>query len=214
MTTGVNETPAERPVKACSPLQIVIWPDPLLTKMCAPVSEVDIGALRTGEQTSLRELLDGMALTLRLTGGGGLAAPQVGRLVRVICVRVLRQEVSPGDAGVPKEREEVLHLLNPVVTYCSDGFMQVNEGCLSFPGVTVPTQRRSCCRVSAIGFDGNPVELGGDGLLAVALQHEIDHLDGRTLVEHVSSLRRSLIRQRLTKQKKRGLRYNLQEAIQ
>lgn len=192
---------------------VVIWPDPILTRVCVPVPTDRINALQesspTPQNSALRGLMDEMATTMRLAGGGGLAAPQVGSNLRIVCLKV--QHRKDGEESVT---EEIVHLINPVISMLSSETAAAKEGCLSLPGVLVVTNRPSFCRVTAFGYDGRPLELGGDGLLAVALQHEIDHLDGKLLVDRLSPLKRDVLKRRLTKQKARGLRYNLTEKTQ
>lgn len=198
------------------PRDVVIWPDGRLETPCREVSAEALAILRAHELTKdvspLRRLMDDMAATMVALGGGGLSAPQVGEDLRVICLRVQKvAESAGGPGGIPDGFDEIVWLINPSITILGSEMIQTREGCLSLPGVLVTVDRASYCRVSAWGQDGRPMEIGGDGHLAIALQHEIDHLDGRTLIDSCSTLRRDLVRRRLVKLKARGLHYKFPE---
>ena len=160
---------------------IVIWPDPVLKKPAAPVARVD---------DELRRLLDDMAETMYAADGVGLAAPQVGVSQRVVVI-----DTSPRQEG-----QRLLHLVNPQILR-TEGETTYTEGCLSVPGEAEDVERAAKVWVRALDRDGKPFEVEGDGLLAIALQHEIDHLDGVLFVDHLSSLKRELIRKRMKKLK-------------
>jgi peptide deformylase len=161
--------------------EIVIWPDPVLKKPSAPVARVD---------EEIRQLLDDMAETMYAADGVGLAAPQVGISRRVVVI-----DTSPRQEG-----QKLLHLVNPEILK-TEGETVFTEGCLSVPGEAEDVQRAAKVWVRAIGRDGKAFELEAEGLLAIALQHEIDHLDGTLFVDHLSSLKRELIRKRMKKLK-------------
>jgi peptide deformylase len=183
--------------------KIVIWPDRALERVALPISVGDIEALAGDGPSKLRALLDELATVMLLANGGGLAAPQIGEARRVICLKV-KKSGKPGEPEVP----EVVHIINPSISLLSTETAEAPEGCLSVPGVSIPVRRAVFCRVAGFGYDGRPLEVGGEGLLAAALQHEIDHLDGKLIVEHLSVLRRDVLRRRLSRQKKHGLHYN------
>jgi peptide deformylase len=161
--------------------EIVIWPDPVLKKPAAPVARVD------GE---VRQLIDDMAETMYAADGVGLAAPQLGISMRVVVI-----DTSPRQEG-----QKLIHLVNPEIVK-TEGETVYTEGCLSVPGEAEEVERAAKVWVKALGRDGKPFELEGEGLLAIALQHEIDHLDGVLFVDHLSSLKRELIRKRMKKLK-------------
>lgn len=203
----------------------VIWPDHRLAARSTPVEPAMVESLKPEypSPNCLRDLLDDMVMTMVLTNGNGISAPQVGVNLRAIALRVQKTEHAPECVQFNKEpppegfttactcnaqpKDEYIHLVNPEIIWRSEGFDISHEGCLSLPGLTFPCERAKVVRVRAFGYDGRPLELGGDGLLAVALQHEIDHLDGRMVVDGLSLLKRDLLKRRLTKLKEHGLRY-------
>ena len=160
---------------------IVIWPDPILKKPGVPVGRVD---------DEIRRLLDDMAETMYAADGVGLAAPQLGISKRIVVI-----DTSPRQEG-----QHLLHLVNPEILR-TEGETTYTEGCLSVPGEAEDVERAAKVWVRAIDRDGKPFEIEGEGLLAIALQHEIDHLDGVLFVDHLSSLKRELIRKRMKKLK-------------
>lgn len=168
--------------------EILIWPHPVLASVCATVSVFD---------EDLRRLLTDMGDTMLKAKGSGLAAPQLGFPVRAVTVLV------QDDKGL----RSILQLVNPVIVE-RKGSQLMKEGCLSLPGVLDQVRRSTWVKVKAQGVDGEHVEVDGDGVLAHALQHELDHLDGKVFVEHLSILKRNIARRQLTKAKARGMRYN------
>ena len=161
--------------------EIVIWPDPVLKQVAAPVERVD---------DAVRRLLDDMAETMYAADGVGLAAPQIAELQRVIVV-----DTSPRQEG-----QKLVHLVNPEIV-ATEGKTTYTEGCLSIPGEAEEVERAARVRVRALDYFGKPFELDADGLLAIAIQHETDHLNGTLFVDHLSSLKRELIRKRMKKLK-------------
>lgn len=166
-------------------LPILVAPDPRLKKIASPVAAVD---------DEIRRLLDDMLETMYEAPGIGLAAPQVGVLKRVIVV-----DVSPEDA----ERRPH-YLVNPTLTWVADEDAAYNEGCLSLPEHYADVTRPAAIRVSYLDREGAAQELEADGLLAICIQHEIDHLDGILFVDHISALKRNMILRKLLKAKKQG----------
>jgi len=162
--------------------EIVIWPDPVLKEKATPVEVVD---------DEIRRLLDDMAETMYAADGVGLAAPQVGISKRIVVI-----DTSPRD---PDQR--LVRLVNPEIVR-TEGKTTFTEGCLSLPGEAEEVERALRVWVRALDYDGKPFEIeGAGGLLAIALQHEIDHLEGTVFVDHLSSLKRELIRRRMNKLK-------------
>jgi peptide deformylase len=159
--------------------EIVIWPDPVLKEVAAPVDRVD---------DTIRRLLDDMSETMYAADGVGLAAPQIAERKRVIVI-----DTSPRQEG-----QKLIHLVNPELVKL-EGETTYTEGCLSIPGEAEDVDRAAKVWVRALGYDGKPFELEADGLLAIALQHETDHLNGIVFVDHLSSLKRELIRRRMKK---------------
>ncbi|WP_242394625.1 peptide deformylase [Anaeromyxobacter oryzisoli] len=161
--------------------EIVIWPDPVLKQIAKPVDRVD---------DSIRRLLDDMAETMYAAEGVGLAAPQIGVQKRVIVI-----DTSPRQEG-----QRLLHLVNPEIVRL-EGKTTYTEGCLSIPGEAEDVERAAKVWVRALDYHGKPFELEADDLLAIALQHETDHLNGTLFVDHLSSLKRELIRKRMKRLK-------------
>jgi peptide deformylase len=160
---------------------IAIWPDPVLKQVAKPIERVD---------DAVRHLLDDLAETMYAADGVGLAAPQVGVSLRAIVI-----DVSPRQEG-----QKLLHLVNPEILR-SEGKRVYTEGCLSIPGEAEDVERADKVWIRARGRDGKPFELECDELLATAVQHEIDHLQGIVFVDHLSSLKREVIRRRMKKLK-------------
>jgi len=159
-------------------LTILRFPDPQLRKPGMPVDTVDDG---------IRTLIDDMLETMYAAPGIGLAATQVNIQKRIIVI------------DVSETKDQSLVLINPTLLE-REGEEEMEEGCLSVPGFFETVQRAETIRVSALGRDGEPVEIDTGGLLAVCIQHEIDHLDGKLFVDYLSPLKRDRIRKKLEKQ--------------
>ena len=158
-------------------LRILHFPDPRLRRRAEPVGIVDDG---------IRKLVDDMFETMYEAPGIGLAAPQVDVPMRVITI------------DLSKDRNEPLCLVDPEIRW-AEGEMEYEEGCLSVPGVYDMVKRAERVRVSATDRDGQAREIEAEGLLAACIQHEIDHLDGRLFVDHLSRLKRQRIRKKAEK---------------
>jgi len=156
------------------PLKIILYPDPLLQKVS---TEVD--PLAEGISSIIENLVD----TMRSHGGVGIAAPQVGILKRIIIV-----DVTPGNTG-----HGLLKLLNPKIIFRS-GKRKGREGCLSIPEYRANITRARKIRVEAFTLNGKSLTLDAKGFEAVALQHEIDHLDGLLFIDRVTDMKRDLFR--------------------
>jgi peptide deformylase len=152
-----------------------------LHELSKPVGEVDERIVR---------LVDDMAETMYQAPGIGLAAPQVDVRRRIIVV------------DISEERNDLKVFINPEIVE-REGGCETEEGCLSVPGVYAPVTRAERIRVRALGRDGQPFELEAEGLLAVCIQHEIDHLDGKVFVDYLSRLKQDRIRKKLQKQTRR-----------
>ncbi|MEW5790613.1 MAG: peptide deformylase [Pseudomonadota bacterium] len=163
-------------------LDILEYPDPRLNRPATPIVRVNKDILR---------LADDMAETMYDAPGIGLAAPQVAAGQQLIVV------------DISENRNELLTLVNPEIIE-AHGIEEMKEGCLSVPGVYELVQRAERIKVRAQDLQGKPLELEADGLLAVCLQHEIDHLHGRIFVEHLSRLKQNLIRKKLTKRQRQA----------
>ncbi|MBK1703121.1 peptide deformylase [Halochromatium glycolicum] len=161
-------------------LDILTFPDARLRRTAEPVEQVD---------DSIRQLIDDMLETMYAAPGIGLAAIQVNVPKRVIVI------------DISEDHSEPLCLVNPEILMRT-GEEEMDEGCLSVPGFFETVKRADRIRVRALNRDGEPFELETDGLLAVCIQHEIDHLDGRLFVDHISSLKRQRIRKKLEKERR------------
>ena len=161
-------------------LVILEYPDPRLRKKAAPVAVVD---------DAMRQLVDDMLETMYAAKGVGLAATQVDVHKRLIVLDVSETRDSP------------LVLINPELLK-QEGSGPGEEGCLSLPGIYDKVTRATQIRVRALGRDGEPFEMDADGLLAICIQHEMDHLVGKLFVDYLSELKRQLIRRRLEKERR------------
>lgn len=161
---------------------ILIWPEPRLRKRSAAVGQVD---------RELHTLIEDMFETMYATENGiGLAAPQIGVNRRVVVIDTSRGE-DPSSALV---------LVNPEITR-AEGELVIEESCLSVPGEAEEVTRAEAVWMTALDGEGAPYELEADGLLAIAIQHEIDHLDGVLYVDHLSTLKREVLRRRMKRVK-------------
>ncbi|WP_342379242.1 peptide deformylase [Myxococcus stipitatus] len=160
---------------------ILIWPDPILKQKAKPVTKVD---------DSIRALVKDMFETMYAADGVGLAAPQVGVLQRVIVL----------DTTPRQPDSKPLAMINPELI-ALEGETTYTEGCLSIPGESEDVDRAAVVTVKYLDVDGNEQTLRCDELLAIAVQHETDHLDGTVFVDHVSTLKREFIRKRMKRLK-------------
>ena len=162
------------------PFRIRLYSDPVLREKALPVQEItDVE----------RKLAEDMLTTMYTSPiGVGLAAPQVGVLKRLIVIDLARGDPE----GAP------LVLFNPKIQSLAGETIE-EEGCLSFPGITANVKRAAKAVVTAQGIDGEPIRIEGEDLLARALQHEIDHLDGILFIDHLSGLKRQFLRGKLKK---------------
>lgn len=163
-----------------SKLEIVNIPDPILRKSAAPIERVD---------ETLRRLAEDMLETMYAAPGIGLAAPQVGVSRRLIVL-----DVADGEEKRP------MILVNPEIVALGPEPRIYEEGCLSIPDVKVEIERPSTVKVRYLDVEGKARELAAEGLLATALQHEIDHLNGRLIIDFLSRLKRDMIIRRFRKQ--------------
>ncbi|HZS84181.1 MAG TPA: peptide deformylase [Stellaceae bacterium] len=164
-------------------LPVLVAPDPRLKIKAKPVPQVD---------DTVRRLMDDMLETMYEAPGIGLAAPQVGRPVRVIVVDVARE----GEAPQP------LRLVNPEILWRSEELATYNEGCLSLPEHYADVTRPAEIRLRCLDERNETREMEAKGLLATVLQHEMDHLDGVLFVDHISPLKRNIILRKLAKAKR------------
>ncbi|EKV32434.1 Peptide deformylase [Caenispirillum salinarum AK4] len=163
-------------------LPILVAPDPRLKTKAKPVEKVD---------AETAQLMEDMLETMYAAPGIGLAAPQVGVSKRVIVVDV-----------APEGEKNPLRMANPEVIWASDELREYEEGCLSLPEQYDAVTRPDRVKVRYIDHQNEIREIEADGLLATCIQHEIDHLDGKLFVDHLSSLKRNMVLRKLTKLKK------------
>ena len=158
-------------------LPVLHYPDPRLRTRAKPVDAVD---------DDIRRLIDDLLETMYDAPGIGLAATQVNVHKRVLVVDVSENHDQPHA------------FVNPVIEF-AEGTQEREEGCLSVPGFYEPVERAEQIRVVALDRQGNPFTLEAEGLLAVCIQHECDHLDGKLFVDYLSSLKRQRIKKKLRK---------------
>ena len=161
-------------------LDILVYPDPRLRNKALPVEVVD---------ATIAELVENMADTMYTAPGIGLAATQVNVAKRIVVI----------DTSEHQDRLQVF--INPVLEGMGE-LVETEEGCLSVPGVVVPVNRHAEVHISALDKDGKPFELQATGLLAVCIQHEVDHLDGKVFVDYLSQLKRDRIRKQLLREER------------
>jgi peptide deformylase len=166
-------------------LQILTYPDPRLREKARPVDAVD---------ANLRQLVDDMAQTMYAAKGIGLAATQVG-----VARRVVVMALSP-------EHDQLQVLINPTIT-ARDGVQVCEEGCLSVPDVFEEVERAEWITVTYLDRDGQVRQMDADGLLAVCVQHEIDHLDGKLFVDYLSRLKQDRLRKKAGKRQRDETRF-------
>ncbi len=162
-------------------LSILRYPDPRLHKVAQPVQQVD---------DRVRALLDDMLATMYDAQGIGLAATQVDVHERIVVI------------DVSEKHDEPLVLINPEIVWSSPERVTGDEGCLSVPGIYDGVERAAAVHVRALDRDGQPRVIEADGLLAVCVQHEMDHLLGKVFVEYLSPLKRNRIKTKLVKQQR------------
>ena len=162
-------------------LPILCYPDPRLHKVAKPVAQVD---------ERIQALVKNMLETMYDAQGIGLAATQVDVHERVVVI------------DVSEERNEPLVLINPEITWASEEKQFGDEGCLSVPGIYDGVERSTSVKVKALDENGNSREIAGEGLLAICMQHEMDHLMGKVFVEYLSPLKRNRIKTKMVKAQK------------
>ena len=162
-------------------LPILQYPDPRLHTVAKPVAQVD---------DRIRQLVDDMLETMYDAKGVGLAATQINVHERVVVI------------DTSEERNDPLVLINPEIIWASDEMIVWEEGCLSVPTIYDKVDRHAKVRVRALNRDGETYEFEGEELLAVCVQHELDHLSGKVFVEYLSPLKRNRIKTKLVKRQR------------
>lgn len=161
--------------------EILQYPDPRLREVAKPVASVT---------PEVQALADDMAETMYASNGCGLAATQIGVPLRVFVV----------DCAVDDEPSDLKVFINPEIVE-ADGSQVWNEGCLSFPGVNEEIKRAEHVTMRALDREGRPFEVRADGLLAVALQHELDHLNGVLMIDKLNAIKRRMMGRKLARAK-------------
>lgn len=162
-------------------MKILQLPNPILRQKSLEIQEVD---------ENIRKTLDDMLETMYEANGVGLAAPQVGLLQRMLVI----------DISAKEEAKQPLKMINPKMVWHSDEIQTCSEGCLSIPNQFAPVERYQSVRIEYLDENGQPQNLIASDFLAVAVQHEMDHLDGIIFIDHISALRRNLLLKRHEKQ--------------
>ncbi|MDY6853793.1 MAG: peptide deformylase [Thermodesulfobacteriota bacterium] len=164
-----------------SVLEILKYPDPILRKQAKPVGIVD---------AKIKKFAQDMIETMYAAPGIGLAAPQVGESIRLIVVDITQKKEGP------------IVLINPKVI-SSEGECFEEEGCLSVPDLKEPILRKQKIFIKGLDIEGNTIQISADDLLAIVLQHEIDHLDGILIIDRISNLKRDIYKKKLQKKSKK-----------
>ena len=162
---------------------IITVPDETLRKVSEPVEKVG---------TNEKKLIDDLFDTMYKSNGIGLAAVQVGILKRILVI----------DVSTKDEKKEPLSFINPKIKKISNDTSTYEEGCLSIPDTFIEIERPKICEVEYIDVNGKLKNLKCEGLLSTCLQHEINHLDGKLIIDHLSKLKRDMIIKKISKSKK------------
>ncbi len=162
---------------------IITVPNEILKKISDPIEKVGINE---------KQLINDLFETMYNSKGIGLAAVQVGILKRILVI----------DVSTKDEKKEPLSFINPIIKNVSNETSVYEEGCLSIPDTFIEIERPKVCEVEYIDINGKKKNLKCDGLLSTCLQHEINHLDGKLIIDHLSKLKRDLIIKKISKSKK------------
>tara|TARA_A100001015_G_scaffold225417_1_gene254426 strand:- start:886 stop:1410 length:525 start_codon:yes stop_codon:yes gene_type:complete len=163
--------------------EIITVPDETLKKISKPIEKIGINE---------KKLVNDLFETMYNSNGIGLAAVQVGILKRILVI-----DVSSKD-----EQKQPLSFINPIIKNVSDETSVYEEGCLSIPNTFIEVERPKICEVEFIDIEGKVKNLKCDGLLSICLQHEINHLDGKLIIDYLSKLKRDLIIKKISKNQK------------
>ena len=164
-------------------LKLYEYPHPILKKKAEPVAKVD---------DELRKFLDDMLETMYESNGCGLAAPQVGVSQRIVVIDIAHEDEEPTP----------MYLVNPEIIWKSDETKVCEEGCLSVPGQRAEVERPAAVKIKYLDYNGKEQILEADDFLAVAAQHELDHLDGILYIDHLSRLKRQMVVKKLEKSRR------------
>ncbi|MDC3007873.1 peptide deformylase [Candidatus Pelagibacter sp.] len=163
--------------------EIITVPDEILKKISDPVEKIGINE---------KKLINDLFETMYVSNGIGLAAVQIGILKRILVV----------DVSAKDEKNQPIVLINPVIKNLSDNTSVYEEGCLSIPETFIEIERPKICEVEYIDEKGSKKNLKCDGLLSTCIQHEINHLDGKLIIDHLSKLKKDFIIKKISKIKK------------
>ena len=162
---------------------IITVPSEILKKKSEPIEKVG-----KNEKKLIKDLFD----TMYASKGIGLAAVQVGILKRILVIDVSNKD----------EQKKPISLINPIIKRLSDDTSVYEEGCLSIPDTFIEIERPKICEIEYIDLDGNKKELKCDGLMSTCVQHEINHLDGKLIIDHLSKLKKDFIIKKISKLQK------------
>ena len=162
---------------------IITVPNEILKKISEPIEKIG-----TNEKKLVKDLFD----TMYASKGIGLAAVQVGILKRILVI----------DVSTKDEQKKPISLINPTIKRLSDDTSVYEEGCLSIPETFIEIERPKICEIEYIDLDGNKKELKCDGLMSTCVQHEINHLDGKLIIDHLSKLKKDFIIKKISKLQK------------
>jgi peptide deformylase len=178
-------------------LPLVIAPDPRLKKVSEPVRIEQIN-------DELRRFMDDLLETMYVSHGLGLAAVQVGVHKRILAMDISQGSIRYDGTHNPDAQPDPIFMINPEIVWKSDEKFMFEEGCLSFPAQFAKVERPAKVRVKFYDYYGTEREMAFEQLASVCVQHEIDHLNGITFVEHVSKMKRDTIMRKLEKHKKKA----------
>jgi len=159
---------------------IITVPNEILKKISEPIEKIG-----TNEKKLVKDLFD----TMYASKGIGLAAVQVGILKRILVI----------DVSTKDEQKKPISLINPIIKRLSDDTSVYEEGCLSIPETFIEIERPKICEIEYIDLDGIKKELKCDGLMSTCVQHEINHLDGKLIIDHLSKLKKDFIIKKISK---------------
>ena len=162
---------------------IITVPNEIIKKISEPIEKIG-----TNEKKLVKDLFD----TMYASKGIGLAAVQVGILKRILVI----------DVSTKDEQKKPISLINPTIRRLSDDTSVYEEGCLSIPDTFIEIERPKICEIEYIDLDGNKKELKCDGLMSTCVQHEINHLDGKLIIDHLSKLKKDFIIKKISKLQK------------
>ena len=164
-------------------LKLFEYPHPVLKQKTEKVEKVD---------NEIKKLLDDMLETMYASNGCGLAAPQIGVSKRIVVIDIAREDEEPTP----------LYMVNPEIVWRSEEKVCGEEGCLSVPGQRAEVERFASVKIKYLDYEGKEQELLAEDFLAIAVQHELDHLDGVLYIDHLSRLKRQMLLKKLEKFRK------------